>query len=460
MERTKSPTDSGIPFSEEYLKRTPKSREIYERSKKLLAGGSTRAAVFFPPYPSYLVKGEGCWVYDADGNKILDLLNNYTALILGHAHPKVVAAVEAQLWKGTAYGAPTECEYKLAEAIRNRMPTIEKIRYVNSGTEATMMAILAAMQYTGREKIAKFEGAYHGTHPWALVSQKPPLDKVGKPEAPNRVPDAPGIPKSVVDEVLIMPFNNEAAVERIIKENKKDLAALITEPVMGAAGIIPPKEGFLRFLREITEENNMLLIFDEVITGFRVSSGGAQVLYGVEPDITVIGKIMGGGFPVGALGGRDDIMSQFDVTVEGGPAIPHSGTFNANPITLTAGLATLKELTSDKYEKLESFGSEAQRRLEGLFRDYNVEAKVTRVASLFNIHFTPNEVVDYRSAQSVNVVYKSMLFVGLLNRNVFIAPRLLGCISVPMTHGEIDEFIKKTEEITQIIAKTQLQQPM
>ncbi|MEE9585557.1 MAG: aspartate aminotransferase family protein [Nitrososphaerales archaeon] len=425
-----------------YLKRNPQSQKAFEKAKRILPGGSTREVIFYPPYPLYVKKGKGCRIWDLDGHEILDFLNNYMSLILGHAHPKIVEAVKAQVEDGTAYSSPTEYESRVGAAVQERMPSIRSIRFTNSGSEATTLALLAAKGFTKRKKVAKFEGAHHGTNEATMVSTTPSLKDAGNPEEPKPIPDGPHIPNYILENTVVLPFNNSAASERLIQKHRGELAAVMVEPILGSNGVIPAEQDFISLLREVTESNGIPLIFDEVVTGFRVSRGGAQEQYGVTPDLTALGKNLGGGLPAGAFGGREDIMAQFD------PAralrIPHSGSFNANPVSLRAGLALLDELTPSLYEKLDELGAYAARGLRRIFDEEGVAVQVTRAASLFCVHFTSEDVVDYRSAMSEDSARKFNFFLGLLLNDVMLAPRGLGCISAPMSRREVETLLQKT----------------
>jgi len=429
----------GLPIMNEYLERTPKSRALHIAAQRVLPGGNSRNSVFFKPHPIYVTHGKGCRIYDVDGNEYIDFLNNYTSLILGHAHPSVIAAVQAQLNLGTSFGASTELEAQLAEVIHQRIPSIKQLRYTNSGSEATLNAIRAARAFTGKPKLAKIEGGYNGSHDSVQVSVNPPIHLAGSKTHPRSIPDAAGIPDGVVQDILVLPFNDGPTAEQLIQDHAKDLAAVIVEPILGAGGVIPPRDDFLKVLREVTEQHDVLLIFDEIIT-FRVAKGGAQERYNVRPDLTTLGKIIGGGFPVGAFGGREDIMELFSPIREP-PILPHSGTFNGNPITLAAGITTLKELTSSVYEELEVGGSRLRARLTEVFEEVGVKAQVTGVASLFNIHFTDQEIIDYRDAAAADKELASLLFLDLLNRGISLAPRGMGCLSTPMTETELNALV-------------------
>ena len=426
--------------------RNKRSHNAFKKAQNILPGGSTREIIFHKPYPLYIRKGKGCWIQDIDGHRILDFLNNYTSLILGHAHPKIVEAIKSQIINGTSFSAPTEHEQILGTAINERIPSIESIRFTNSGSEATSLSILAAKAFTGNKKIAKFEGAYHGTNENTMVSTNPSLKDAGPKEKPNSVPDGPHIQPNILENTIILPFNKQRTCEKLLYQNREELAAIIVEPVLGSAGIIPPKEGFMQFLGEITEKNNILLIFDEVVTGFRISRGGAQEKYRVKPDLTALGKNIGAGFPLGAFGGRKDIMAQFEPTREN--RIHHSGSLNANPVSLKAGLTLLEELTNENYRKLSEQTSNVVRGLEKIFSEQRIDAKITQSGSLFVVHFTSEKVIDYRSAMKEDTVRKFNFFLGMLLNGVMIAPRGLGCISTPMSNRDIDIFLQKVVEST------------
>ena len=372
-------------------------------------------------------------MYDIDGNERIDFINNYTSLILGHAHPVVVEAVQRQVTRLASAAAPTQKEVELAETIKERVPSIELLRFTNSGTEATMMAIRVARAFTGREKIAKFDGGYHGTHDYAAVN----VSAAGASGGYNETKSA-GLPQAVADTILIMPFNDKEASERIIAAHKDELAAVIVEPVLGAGGVVMPHDGFLDFLRRVTERYGILLIFDEVIS-FRISYTGAQGYYGVKPDLTTLGKIIGGGFPVGAFGGRADIMARFDPRKAN--YIGHGGTFNANPVTMAAGLATLKEMTPERYEHLDTLGAELKRRLDDLFEELRIRAQVNQIGSLFNIHFTDKTVRSYADVLAGNREVLNELYLSGINNGVAFTGRGMGCLSTPMTESELGEFL-------------------
>ena len=428
-----------------YQKSTPRSRRLYDRALKVMPGGTTRTSVYFLPYPPYVKKGRGCHIWDVEGCRRIDFVNNYTALILGHAHPRVLRATRGALSKGSAFASPTESEIRLAQIIKDRVPSVEQLRFVNSGTEAAMFALRAARAFTGRRKIAKFEGGFHGTYDWVQVSVRTPSEKLGPKEAPLSILEAAGIPSEVADQVVVLPFNDKENVERILKRHKGEIAALIVEPIPAMAGMIPPRDGFLSFLQEITREEGIVFILDEIIT-LRVHQGGAQALYGVKPDLTLMGKIIGGGFPVAAFGGRADIMALLDPR-SGAPAIPHPGTYNGNPVGMAAGIATLKLLTPRAYEHLNGLGELLRKRLNHLFGRLGVAAQVLGVGSLFFLHFTDKDITDYRIARSADLAKLRGVFLGLMQEGIFFSERGMGCLSLPMSEKEIDRFVKGMEKV-------------
>jgi glutamate-1-semialdehyde 2,1-aminomutase len=394
-----------------YLARTPGSRALFQRATESIPGGSTRTTVFNPPYPPYMVRGEGLRTWDVDGNEYRDFLGNYTSLILGHAHPAVVEAVERQVRLGSAFAAPTEIEVELAEEIKGRLPSVERIRFTNSGTEATMFAIRAARAFTGRPLLAKFERAYHGTHDTALAG-------------------TPGVPDGISDLVVELPWDDAEGVERTLADRANDVAAIIIEPVQGAGGIRPADPAFLRFLRDYADRIGAVLIFDEIIA-FRIGPNGAQGVFGVRPDLTTLGKIVGGGYPLAAFGGRAEIMDRFDARRPG--ALSHGGTFNGNPVAAAAGLATLRYLTPDRYERLASLGERLRTRVNDAAAAAGLDAHVDGIASLFQVVAGPS----LRGADELNAA--GSLFLGLLVDGFHLAPRGMGAISTPVTEGDVDD---------------------
>ena len=431
-----------------YVANTPRSRELQEQAVRYLPGGSSRATHDFDPYPPFVDHGQGHYVYDVDGNRYLDFMINATSLIMGHAHPLIVKALQEEVSKGTAFSGPTESQIRLAKILCDRIPSVDKIRFVNSGTEGTMMAIRAARTFTGRHKVAKFEGGYHGTHEYAQVSIFPPADKLA-PDGPTAVPEYPGQPPSVAEGVVVLPYNDLEACERIIKEHKDELACVVMEWVAAAFGYLPANPEFLTGIRDLTRELGILLICDEV-QSLRVASGGAQELMGVIPDLTTLGKIVGGGTPVGAFGGRDDIMALFDPS-GGGPVIPHAGTFNANPLGMVAGEVTMNNLTPEVYQRLDNLGSMLRNKLRAVFDELDVPAQVTGVASFFGIHFTSEEITDYRSVVRADREMNSALHAGMLNEGVLIQSKCAGSLTTLTTEAEVDILVDTTRQVVQRI---------
>jgi glutamate-1-semialdehyde 2,1-aminomutase len=427
----------------EYQRQNPASLSRFEEAKAVIPGGNTRLTAYFAPYPFYAVKGEGSRIYDLDGNVRLDFYNNATSLIFGHAYPPVVVAISDQASKGTAFAIPTEPEVELAQLLTARIPSVEKIRFTNSGTEGVLFAIRAARVFTGRDKIAKFEGGYHGTADHVSISVTPDLALTGDTRRPTPVIASAGITPNTVDDVIILPFNDLQGTTTILTAHQDELAAVFVEPILGSCGYVPAQPEFLQGLRELTQRLGMLLIFDEVQT-FRLSSGGAQALLGIMPDLTVLGKIIGGGLPVGGVGGRSDVMAAFDATT-GTPKIPHAGTFNGNPVTMRAGLATLRDVGPAAYDRLDQRGRDLRQRLQALGDRYGVPIQVTGAGSLFGIHWSAEPVTDYRSAARANKSLSYKFFLHALNNGIFFTTRGGGCLSIPMTDAEVGAFLDVLE---------------
>ena len=425
---------------EAYHRQNPRSAARFAEAQHVLAGGNSRLTAYFAPFPFYVERGEGCAIYDLDGNRRLDFYNNATSLILGHCNPQVTAAVMAQATRGSAFANPTGPEIELATLLTSTVPSVQRLRFTNSGTEGVMLAMRAARTYTGKPKIAKIEGGYHGTSDHVSISV---TTHTGSAEDPQPVPSSRGITLNTLADVVVLPFNNATAARRILAQHRDELAAVIVEPAMGGVGYIPAESEFLEALREACDGQNTLLIFDEVQT-LRMSPGGAQQWFNVLPDLTCMGKIIGGGLPVGAFGGRADIMDAFDATRQS-PGIPHGGTFNANPMTMHAGLATMRQLTPEVYDRLNDTGTALRHQLDEMARSYNVPIRVTGVASFFGIQCTEQPVTDYRSAQSQDPVLRQKLFLHLLNNGIYVGNKVVGNISVPMGREELDSFVQVWE---------------
>jgi glutamate-1-semialdehyde 2,1-aminomutase len=422
----------------DYSAKTMRSRALHEEAMRVMPGGNSRTTTFFDPYPYYLVRGAGPRMWDADGVERLDFNGNYTSLILGHAPPDVVKAVQAAAEAGMSFPGPTEHEIKLAALLTERIPSIETVRFTNSGTEATMNAVRAARAFTGRTKLAKFEGAFHGTHDTVMVSVTPDPAAAGNRRRPKPVAWSSGIPRETVKQVVVLPWNDADACEGIIEREATHLAALIVDPLMGIGGILPPAPGFLERLRAVTERHGIVLIFDEVIS-FRIAYGGAQERFVIRPDLTTLGKIIGGGLPVGAFGGRADIMDSYDPR-GGRPRISHGGTFNANPLTMAAGLATMTAMTPAAYAHLDHLGDRLRAGVTGVIDRAGIPGQVSGVGSLFCLHWTRTRLTDYRSSRTPDAATPLTAFMGLLNEGIMLSQRGLGACSVAMTDAEIDQF--------------------
>ncbi len=413
-------------YEEAYRKRNPQSLRTLEAAEKYMPGGDTRTSIWYPPYPIWVERAEGHGFTDVDGNRYIDFHNCYSTMILGHANPGVVSAVREQAGRGTALGALIPKVVQWAELICSRVKSIDKIRFTNSGTEAVMMALRLVRGYTGKDLILKTEGCYHGSY-----------DPVVSPT------DAPGLPRSAAGDSLIVPYNDKEAAEKAIAGNKERLAAMIVEGAMGAAGMIPPRNGYLQFLRKITEENGILLILDEVIS-LRLAMGGIQSICGIEPDLTTMGKIIGGGFPVGAVGGREDLMQLFSPAVH---KVHHSGTLNANPMTAAAGVATLLQLNEMEIDRINRLGESFAEGMQSIFDRLDIKGQVTGIGSLQNIHFGDESVVDARSAQAANKEIMHLFYLGMLERGIFSASRGMYVMSTPMRRKEIETALAAAEDL-------------
>ena len=431
--------------TDRFIAATPKSEALQAEAARYLPGGSSRGTAYFAPYPTFVDRAAGHYVYDVDGNRYLDFMINATTHILGHAHPDIVAALQAQAARGNSFSGPTEAQVRLAKTLCERVPSVETIRFTNSGTEGTMMAIRGARAFTGRHKIAKFEGGYHGSHEYVSVSVRPPASALD-PDGTTPVPEHPGQPPSVADDVITLPYNDLETCERLIRRHKKDLACVIMEVVSSSFGYLPADADFLRGMRAITEDLDILLIFDEV-QSFRVSSGGAQQLFGVIPDMTTFGKIIGGGMPVGAWGGRRDVMALFDPTRD--TPLAHAGTFNANPMTMAAGEVVMNRLTPQVYERMNALGETLRAKLRAVFDELDIAAQVTGVASLFGIHFTAESITDYRSALSGDGAMTKALFTGLLNEGILLQTGGAGALNALTTEAEVDALVDAVRRVAQ-----------
>ena len=401
------------------------SRKLFERAKQSIPGGvnsPVRAYRSVGGTPPFIARGQGARLWDADGNEFIDYICSWGPLLLGHRHPSVIEAIEKALEIGTSFGAPTEREIELAELIRSLLPSVEMVRLVNSGTEASMSALRVARGFTGRDVTIKFEGCYHGHVDSLLV-------KAGSGVATLGLPDSPGVPKGFSDTTIALPFNSVEAVETTFRQRGEQIAAVIVEPVAGNMGCVPPAPGYLAALREWCTRYGALLIFDEVMTGFRVAAGGAQQLFGITPDLTVMGKVIGGGLPIAAYGGRRDIMTHIAPL---GP-IYQAGTLSGNPLAVSAGIAMLRYIQANP----------------GLYKDLDAKAQrladaapagitVNRVGSMFTWFFTRQPVTDYESAKRADTARFKKFFHGMLERGIYLPPSQFEAAFVSTAHGDAD----------------------
>ena len=438
--------DEETEIEKEYVSRTGKSRAFDETACQWLPGGSTRSATDSVPYPIYMDKGKGCILTDADGNEYIDFMNNYTVLILGHAHPRVNDAISKQIQNGALLGAPSEDQYELGRLICERVNSVDKVRFCNTGTEAVMYALRAARAVTGKSKVVKMEGGFHGNTEQVEISVSPDLSLAGPAEKPISLPDTRGITQGVLQDVLVAPYNNISATKEIIHKNRNEIAAVIIEPVMGYSGMIPANKEFLVFLREITTENNIMLIFDEIIS-FRLSTGGVQQIYGVKPDLTTFGKIIGGGLPIGAFGGREDIMDIFSPKRQN--PMHHSGTFNGNALTMRAGIAAMKEIDDSVISHINGLGEHLRSSIQEMLVTGGIRGHVTGMGSLMNIHFSTQDVADLRTARAdwgSSLPVRDLLNLALKNHGIYTPRRVMLCMSSPMTQKEIERALRAFEE--------------
>ncbi|MDE2844626.1 MAG: aspartate aminotransferase family protein, partial [Chloroflexota bacterium] len=380
----------------------------------------------------------GSRVMDADNVQRIDFINTMTTMILGHGPETVMDAVRRQLNRGIGYNAPNERQVDLARILCERIPSFELVRFTNSGTEATLNTLRAARAFTGRTRFAKVEGGYHGTHDGVTVSVRVDPATAGDADSPAPVLGSAGLTPGVSDQVVVIPFNDAESSRRILEENAEDLAAIIIEPVMGSVGMVPARQEYLAFLRDFATANGTVLIFDEVIS-YRVAPGGSQEYYGVTPDMTALGKIIGGGLPVGAFGGRKDIMDLYDPTA--GPAVSHAGTFNANPLTMLAGTVTLEQLTHDVYRSLAENTEELKQGVRDVCSELETPVQVTGLGSLFGIHFTDKTIQNYRDIASGDYDLRDRMFLGLLNEGILMASNLVGSISTATSKRDIEDFL-------------------
>lgn len=418
------------------------SQRLFEEACRYIPGGTSRIHYFYEPSPIYARSGAGCRLTDVDGVTRLDLVNNMTSLIHGHAHPGILAAIAEQMTRGTAWSEPGEEEVRLARHLVERVPSIERIRFGNSGTEGVMMAVKLAREFTGRHKIAKFEGFYHGYYDYIQVSVKSGPANWGPESEPSSVPNSGGLSPGVLGEVVTVPFNNPDALAALLATHGPSLAAFLVDPLASQAGSPIPAPGFLDLLTELTRQHGIVLIYDEVVS-FRLGYGGAQERYGGTPDLTALGKIIGGGLPIGAVGGRADIMSLVDPT-KGPPRVLSGGTFSANPLTMVAGLAAMEAYTRAEVDRVNALGARMRERMNALFLGRHEPMFAAGDGSMSRILLMQEPVRNYRHFVQASGPAKRLaaLHAQLLDEGVIITRMGTQCISTPMREADVDEFIE------------------
>jgi len=425
-----------------------KSDALFNKAMGVIPGGvnsPVRACKSVGTKPLFIDHAEGCMIYDSDGNSFIDYIGSWGPMILGHRHPLVIEAIADVLKRGTSFGAPTDLEVRLAELVIEAVESFEMVRMVNSGTEATMSAIRLARGVTGRDKIIKFDGCYHGHADSLLV-------EAGSGVATLGIPGSPGVPESFVAHTLSLPYNDIDCVKKIMEEQGKKIACIIVEPVAGNMGLVRPADGFLETLRELTKKNESLLIFDEVMTGFRVAYGGAQSLYGIIPDISCFGKIIGGGLPVGAYGGRRDIMEK--IAPQG--SIYQAGTLSGNPVAMAAGIATLEQIKKPGfYEKLEEKSDRLTNGFKKAAKEAGIKVSVDRVGSMLGLFFTDKKINNFDEAKTSDLNMFSAYYKGMLDKGIYLAPSQFEALFVSSAHTieHIDKTVEAAEEVFRNLMK-------
>ena len=439
------------PEEERYRALTPTSRRLFAEAAAHMPGGDSRSPLFHPPYPVVWKAGDSCHLEDVDGNRLLDFTGNHTSLGLGYGHPGVEEAIRSQLGRGSVFPGPSEPQLRLARTLCERVPSFERVRFTNSGTEAVMMAVRAARAFTGRAKVAKVEGGYNGSFDGAMVSTAPHPADAGPPARPRAVPGSAGLAPGSCESTVVLPFNDPDGASWVLDEHGADVAAVVVEPVLGSVGMIPAERRYLEALRHAATRSGALLLFDEVVS-FRVAYGGAQEHYGVTPDLTCLGKLIGGGLPLGVFGGRADVMAVFD-PAHGSPAVPHPGSYNANPLCLAAATATLDALDRSAVAALTTLGEEVRPRLAAALETAGLPASVTGLGSLFAVHFTDCPVRSYRDAVLGDAELRLRHFLGLFAEGVLIDSRGVGCLSLPMGDAELKTLVAAVEVVARRLAR-------
>jgi len=429
----------------------PRSRAHAERARQIVPTGMSRALLRHAPFATYTAEASGLYATDLDGHRRVDFHGNYAALIHGHAHPAIVDAVTEQLHKGTAYSSPAQQEWALAAHLTSRIESVERIVFNNSGTESVLVALRAARAYTGRQRIGKFEGGYHGFSDMVMVAGHGLPSPDSNADLPEPVWDTAGLPATVDDDVVVMRYNDVDSVRDTLRRCGHTLAAVIVEPMLGSAGVIPADPAFLAALREETARAGVLLICDEVIS-LRQAVGGLQSVYSLEPDLTTMAKIIGGGFPIGAVGGRAAVMAVFEEQSHE-RHVANLGTFSANPISLTAGRVAMERLDAAAIERINTLGERARQGLQSVIDRHALRARVTGLGSMFQLHWTARPVRDARAAEHVDADLKLLTFLGLANRGFQISMRGMCCLSTPMDTVHIDDLVHAFEDtVAELIA--------
>ncbi len=431
------------------MKKNDRSKALFEKAKNFIPGGvnsPVRAFRAVGGNPLFMKRAKGAYLYDEDDNRYVDLINSWGPMILGHAHPLVEEAVKEALQNSPSFGAPTAREAEMAEMICSMVPAIEKVRMVNSGTEATMSAIRVARGFTGRDKIIKMEGCYHGHGDSFLIA-------AGSGALTFGTPDSPGVTKGTAQDTLIVPFNNLNAIQKLIDQYPNQIAALILEPVVGNMGCVVPQPGYLQGLRELCTRHGIVLIFDEVMTGFRLAAGGAQEFYNIKPDLTTLGKIIGGGLPVGAYGGKKEIM---DCVSPAGP-VYQAGTLSGNPLAMAAGLAMLKYLrsTPEIYERIEATSSALGDGIRKQLKSLSLPYQVNRVGSMMTLFFTSKEVIDFDTAKTVDTGLFAVYFQSMLESGIYLPPSQYEAlfVSSAITEDILAEILSASERALKLVAE-------
>lgn len=422
-------------FAESYRSDRPASWSLYQRASTVMPGGDTRTITHYRPFPFYVDRAVGANITDVDGHEYLDLLNNYTMLVHGHGFRPVVDALKGQVDEVMAVAAPSEHAVQLAELLCSRFPSVERIRFTVSGTEGAMFAVRTARAFTSRERIAKFEGGYHGSSDWVEVSIQPDLDDAGPPHVPHPVWEVP-TPRGFDSSVVVLPYDDVEAVERLLDESGPELACVVVEPMMGVGGMLPGSPELFAALRRAADRHGFLIVCDEVMT-IRLAEGGGQSYFGLEPDLTIFGKSIGGTLPAGGFGGRSDVMDIFDPLREWGPALTHSGTNNANLMAMVAGRVTLEHLDQPAIDRINSLGERLAEGIESAFERASVRGCVTGSGSMWNVHLNDPPVTTYRQTRQVDRRGLQLLHTSLLMRGVMIAPRGLLNVSTAITEADV-----------------------